>query len=1024
MRFNLFRLLAIVSMAAVAAPAWVPAWADAPSPLAGESFAIGDAGAVCEAQGVRLGEARTSIFDRKWALICRDVNRPVGTAYSWRTPGALDRAAGDRTTPLACEAASPAQGLPPGTVVSRCREGADGLEWLVYTTSGKGRTTVVEGIAAYDSALRLALASIAADQPVRGTVDIVTTGGSGSLAQARASLGEASLLIGQGYRQNNAGDFSEAEEYFRPDLVGAASGVANSAELATSRHEVMVNRALQLSNMGRYQESARVFEEARAMGLRDPIQSRLLRNFEAIDALNRGQLGEARTILARRVPELVDPVATTDGSVAIDRELSNGLNSGLAASLSDAVAQETRLTTPERAAIIDAQALQLSATADRLEGKPADALAALTRARQQIGAIREGRVVSAARLEAQLMSEMALANEALGNDDQAASLLRDALALTELRYPETAAVSAAKARLAAYLTRHGEQGQAMELYRAIVARTQGDKSALVGLENQLSPYFDILVAGIPQQPSLVSDMFAAAQLIERPGAAQTLGQLARRLAAGDGQASDLFRREGAIRRELNRTDLTLAQYQAPGAAAPDPAALADLEARRARLAASQLELLSALAKYPAYRSLAHDYLSADDLRGLLGPGEAYLELVEIGNAMYAVYLSPQRSTGWKVGASAGEVRTLVHQLRDSIAVTVGGVNATYPFDVDAARTLFNAVMGPVAGDLAGVKHLVFEPDGALMELPPNLLIADQSAVDAYHQKVAAGGDEYDFRNIAWLGRDRAISTALSPASFRDARKAPPSNAGSLYLGLGQNQPIGPVTQASLVRSADTGEAGCQVPLAAWNRPISADELVFASKEIGASRSALITGAAFTDTAVESRPDLANYRIVHFATHGIVTAPKASCPVNPALLTSFGGQGSDGLLQFGEIFDLNLDADLVILSACNTASLAGLEATQAAGVEGGGGQALDGLVRAFIGAGGRQVIASHWPAPDEYQATRHLFESFFSAPQSVGTGEALLAAETQLMDQAETSHPFYWAGFALIGDGERPLFHGN
>jgi len=234
-----------------------------------------------------------------------------------------------------------------------------------------------------------------------------------------------------------------------------------------------------------------------------------------------------------------------------------------------------------------------------------------------------------------------------------------------------------------------------------------------------------------------------------------------------------------------------------------------------------------------------------------------------------------------------------------------------------------------------------------------------------------------------------------------------------------------VAQASSVRSASgSAEAGCEVPLAAWNRPISSAELVFASQELGAQRSALITGAAFTDTAVEARGDLDNYRIVHFATHGIVTAPKANCPIDPALLTSFGGPESDGLLRFGEIFDLDLDADLVILSACNTASLAGLEATQAAGVEGGGGQALDGLVRAFIGAGGRQVIASHWPAPDEFDATKRLFESFFAAAPATGTGAALLAAQTALMDDAATSHPFYWAGMALIGDGGRALFHGE
>ena len=234
-----------------------------------------------------------------------------------------------------------------------------------------------------------------------------------------------------------------------------------------------------------------------------------------------------------------------------------------------------------------------------------------------------------------------------------------------------------------------------------------------------------------------------------------------------------------------------------------------------------------------------------------------------------------------------------------------------------------------------------------------------------------------------------------------------------------------MTQASLVRSADGGvDPGCHIPLAAWNRPISADELVFASRELGPQRSALITGAAFTDSAIEARDDLDAYRIVHFATHGIVTPPKPACPVRPALLTSFGGPKSDGLLHYGEIFDLKLDADLVILSACNTASHAGLEATAAAGVEGGGEQALDGLVRAFIGAGARQVIASHWPAPEEYQATRRLFEGFFANREALDLGSALLAAQTTLMDDPETSHPFYWSGFALIGDGARPLFARN
>ena len=118
MRSTLIPLATVIALAGIG----TPALASGPSPLAGESFAIGNSGALCEAQGVRLGEARTSLFDRKWALICRDVNRPVGSAYSWRSgDGALARVAGERQAPLSCDAALPAAGLPTGTTVSRCR---------------------------------------------------------------------------------------------------------------------------------------------------------------------------------------------------------------------------------------------------------------------------------------------------------------------------------------------------------------------------------------------------------------------------------------------------------------------------------------------------------------------------------------------------------------------------------------------------------------------------------------------------------------------------------------------------------------------------------------------------------------------------------------------------------------------------------------------------------------------------------------------------------------------------------------
>ena len=207
----------------------------------------------------------------------------------------------------------------------------------------------------------------------------------------------------------------------------------------------------------------------------------------------------------------------------------------------------------------------------------------------------------------------------------------------------------------------------------------------------------------------------------------------------------------------------------------------------------------------------------------------------------------------------------------------------------------------------------------------------------------------------------------------------------------------------------------------WNNPISDKELIEARQLVGSQRSDLMTGAEFSDTAVKARGDLDKFRILHFATHGLVTPPEPGCPVRPALLTSFGPAGqSDGLLTFGEIFELKLDADMVILSACDTAGEADVQATREAGVATGGGSALDGLVRAFIGAGGRSVLASHWTAPDDFDATQRLITGLFSAGPGVPAGQALLSAEQKLMADPQTSHPYYWAGFAVIGDATRPL----
>ena len=347
---------------------------------------------------------------------------------------------------------------------------------------------------------------------------------------------------------------------------------------------------------------------------------------------------------------------------------------------------------------------------------------------------------------------------------------------------------------------------------------------------------------------------------------------------------------------------------------------------------------------------------------------------------------------------------------------------TYAFDVALSHQIYGELFAPFDAELAGIKHLIFEPDGAMLRLPPNLLVMDQASVDTYARRAEAGGDaEFDFRGLKWFGRDRDISTAVSPRGFAQLRAAPPAAGSREYLGLGENSPPSQAAGAAIVPAA--ADRDCVLPLSSWSHPISAHELQIAGgilQPLDPNGVQIVTGDAFTDTGIEGRTDLNQYRIIHFATHGVVTARAPKCAAQPALLTSFGGSGSDGLLTFREIFDLRLDADLVILSACDTAGTASAAATQGAGLATGGEVALDGLVRAFVGAGARLVIASHWPVSDEYSATQRLMTGLFSAPPGTPTVEALRLSQRQLMDDVNTSHPLYWSAFATVGDGEIPV----
>lgn len=977
-----------------------------------DSVPIGSGG-LCEAQ-IRSPQAGDGLFDRRYTIVCRDAAAPVGNLAVLADTSAEDLLAEARRDGSDCalnaDAARP-DGLPDAAIYT-CTAPGSGLRTQAVIGSANGLGYVANGVAAYGDALRLGLATLISDRQVEGTVTIPLTEASDASAFARAqseAISAENALV-EAYRRSNAGAFADAAEFF-----------AASAQDLEGQHavEARLNAALQQSNLGNYLEAALMFVATRDMVGEHPILTRLARNYEALDALNRDAPEEAIATLDMPLPGNANSLDALRA-----KQVSLPLAERLSAEQGNAISGATRaLTVLERAELLDAQGEYIRATALRSQGRSDDARRTLANALDRLVSVREGRIVSILWLRAQVLAELAEIDEARGSLGSAEALHQQAVDLLEANYPGSPALVSARSQLAGFYARTGREEEALNLFAMLVE--DGDSKPSASLRRLLAPYFDLLArrSGEADTPAR---MFAASQLLLRPGLAQTQAVLARELSGGSDEAAQLFRRSLNIGRAIEqmRSDIAQLEMDTETQDAAEESLLASRREQLAGLQQTQLELQQALSAYPRYRVVSDDQMSLADLQATLGEGEAYYKLVTLEDSAYAILIEPGAATAYRVDADVAEIDAMVDSLRDSIAVELAGQTITYPFEIGTARRLYQALFAPVEGRVRQARHLVFEPDGALLRLPANLLVTDDESVARYEARTAdPDADAFDYRGTAWLGRTLEISTSVSPTAFRDVRRARASDAQGEYLGLGQNRPLGQTGFPSGTRAATASVSErCQWGPSAWNNPIAASELRTANRIVSADggQAAVLTDAEFTDTGLLGMDRLDEYRIVHFATHGLVTAPQPECPPRPALMTSFGDAESDGLLSFAEIFDLQMDADLVILSACNTASAGGLVASREAGISGTGDFALDGLVRAFVGAGSRTVVASHWPVPDDFDATSKLISGLFQTEEGVATTRALRDTQLALMDDAATSHPFYWSAFAVVGDGTVPV----
>ncbi len=531
--------------------------------------------------------------------------------------------------------------------------------------------------------------------------------------------------------------------------------------------------------------------------------------------------------------------------------------------------------------------------------------------------------------------------------------------------------------------------------------------------------------------------FAVADVARAPSVRQALAQLGARTAARDADLADLARRAQDTEWQIAALNQALNSAVWEGRATTQADRLrASVENLRGAHAALMREIER---RFPDYADLTGSRpMTVGETQALLRPGEALLAFY-VGEDRTYIWAVPQSGRMQIAVANIGrkalaEKVALLRAALDPRAATLGDIPA---FDLRSAFELYAMLLKPLEKAWIGARNLLVVPHGALGHLPISVLPTEKTVMAAERKPLFS-----NHRQVPWLARSHAITVLPSVASIRTLRGSPGkrpateplvafadpvfsparataraarrepqlASAGDLgsLRGLGVSMRLAPATAG--LKSA---QLSVLPPL-----PETADEARAIAEALKADPAAVVSGADANEQRVKAM-DLTKYRVVVFATHGLVPGDLDGL-LEPALALSspaVSGTAGDGLLTMSEIVGLRLNADWVVLSACNTAA-----------GQGAGADAISGLGRAFFYAGSRALLVSNWPVHSG--AAKALTTAMFrrqAEEPTIGKAEALRQAMTTLIDDGgfedgqgrivfSFAHPLFWAPFTVVGEG--------
>lgn len=535
----------------------------------------------------------------------------------------------------------------------------------------------------------------------------------------------------------------------------------------------------------------------------------------------------------------------------------------------------------------------------------------------------------------------------------------------------------------------GRDLEAAESYRAAIAiieeirasiSTEELRATYFGSDKRLDAYHNLigLLVNADGDPP-PADAQAAFETMEKARARSFLDSLEVRAYMNERPAGDpaLAEREKAL---LGRLSQAYRELLRPGLEGPGKSAV------QARIEAVEEEL----------ERLRRDMRRADPaLAGLKYPAvvtyeQARTALPDARTTAIAFAVGKEKAYAFALSRAGLKVYPIPPPavLRADVERHIRRISDTDSASFDEGAALYKALIEP--GLLPGTTKLIIIPDGILTYLPFEALPTTGRGAPLH-----------------WLVQDYEVSYAPSLSSYRELR----ARAGRTHartkpglLAVGAPSYASPDKEREAAKLIESLYPELGTPNLAL--PFAGREIDRAASYFPARRRTVLTGQTASEDAFKARASERN-RVIHLAAHGLIDdrKPMRSAIVMAAPTTP----DEDYLLQTREILDLDLDADLVVLSACRTGLGRLLR-----------GEGIEGLNRAFFAAGASSVLMTLWSVSDE--AGVPLMDSFYGrllASDSIAA--ALRAAKLALIASPGYAHPYYWAGYVAAGDAGRIPF---